>query len=77
MSEVLHCVCMCVSLGTYRGKLRAMGMTAMLNWAVAAHAVKKLYLLKDLIVCCHYRVGVDEVVRALYFFFSEGECSSE
>ena len=41
----------------------------MLNWAVAASAVRQLHRLRGLIVSCHYRVGIDQHVTALYFFF--------
>ena len=44
----------------------------MLNWAVGAHAVGKLSDLSDLIVSCHYRIGRDQTVKALYFFFDAG-----
>ena len=61
--------CAYASRARHRGKLRAMGTVAMLNWAVGAAAIGQLHLLDRLVVTCHYRVGIDRSVTALYFFF--------
>ena len=62
--------------GNHSGKLRAMGTAALLNWAVGARAIGRGDLLQDLFVSCHYRIGIDAEVHALYFFFATGAFDS-
>ena len=49
-----------------------MGYAAMVSHAVGANAVEELFRLKEVLVCCHYHVGIDRHVHSLYYFFREG-----